>query len=284
MSADDTGDDGDESFLTKFKNLTLYKINNAVSDPDADKFAAEKEKKKVEKEKKKEIVAAKINTTVDTIKSNPNQFNAKRFFNKILDQTTNFLKMAFFPFVALMLAMIVSNEMIVYAVPIRIIFFIFTFLVCFFIPPLCIILGLFYLLKGAYSYYINNMTGKAPIEKLKIMPTIYALLPITTYKPDSSFWKFFYYPFIYPKSDISGANLPKTMDAYWKELKESFKDLDQVASSNSSIFSDQLKKLENKLKKLHEPTQINPIFKSKSVVPVQVPVVPVQVPVKSSFL
>jgi len=291
-----SADDGDESIFTKAKNLVSYKINNAVSDPEADKFAVEKAKKQKKKEKEKEKeIGAKINTTVDTIKSNPNQFNAKRFFKNILDQTINILKMVFFPFVALMLAMIVANEMIVYTVPIRIIFFIFTFLVCFFMPPLCIILGLFYLLKGAYSYYINNMTDIK--EKLKIMPTIYALLPITTYTPESSFGKFFYYPFRYPKSDISGANLPKIMDTYWKELKESFKDLDQVTSSNSSIFSDQLKKLEIKLKKLHDPTQINPIFKSKvpvigtvtetgtvpSKTPLVTPVTPVT-PVKPSFL
>ena len=262
-----SADDGDESFLTKFKNLTLYKINNAVSDPNADKFAAEKAKKKEEKEKQL-AAAAQINTTVNTIESNPNQFNAKRFFNKILDQTTNFLKKALFPFIALMVAMIVANEMIIYTAPIRIIFFIFTFLVCLFTPSLCIILGLFYILKGAYSYYINNMTGIK--EKIKIMPTIYALLPITTYKPESSIGRFFYYPFRYPKSAISEVGLPKTMETYLKDLKESFKDFNSV--KDQPIFSKLLEQLESKLKKLHEPTQINPIFKSKA--PVTAKVIP----------
>ena len=73
---------GDESIFTKFKNLVSYKINNAVSDPNAEKYAAERAKNKEEKEK--QLAAAKINTTVDTNKSNPNQFNAKRFFNKII--------------------------------------------------------------------------------------------------------------------------------------------------------------------------------------------------------
>jgi hypothetical protein len=104
------------------------------------------------------------------------------------------------------------------------------------------------------------MTGKTPIEKMKIMPTIFTLLPITMYKPESSFLKFFYYPFTYPKSDISAAELPKIMDKYWKELNESFKDLDQIVSNNPSIFSDQLKNLENKLlKKLHDPAHFNPV-------------------------
>jgi len=253
---------GDESIFTKFTNLVSYKINNAVSDPNAEKYAAEKAKNKEEKEKEKKEkeLAAKIDITANIIKASPNQFNAKRFFNKILDQTTNFLKKAFFPFIALMLAMIVANEMIVYTAPVRIIFFIFTFLVCFFAPSLCTILGVFYILKGAYSYYINNMTGKLPSEKLKIMPTIYTLLPITTYIPESSLGKFFYYPFRYPKSAISEAELPKTMDAYLNNLIESFKDFDSV--KNQPIFSKQLDELEIKFKKLHEATKVNPIFKS----------------------
>jgi hypothetical protein len=247
---------GDESIFTKFKNLVLYKINNAVSDPKAEKYAAEIAKNKEEKE---EQFAPQINTTVDIITADTTKFNIKRLLNKILDQTIDFLKKAFFPFVALMLAMIVANEMIVYTAPVRIIFFIFTFLVCFFAPSLCTILGIFYILKGAYSYYINNMTGKLPSEKLKIMPTIYALLPITTYTPESSLGKFFYYPFRYPKSAISEAGLPKIMDAYLKTLIESFKDFDSV--KNEPIFSNQLKELEGKFEKLHEKTQINPIFK-----------------------
>jgi hypothetical protein len=258
---------GDESIFTKFTNLVSYKINNAVSDPNAEKYAAEiaKNKEEKEKEKKEKELAAQIDITANIIKASPNQFNAKRFFNKILDQTTNFLKKAFFPFIALMLAMIVANEMIVYTAPVRIIFFIFTFLVCFFAPSLCTILGVFYILKGAYSYYINNMTGKLPSEKLKIMPTIYTLLPITTYTPESSLGKFFYYPFRYPKSAISEAELPKTMDAYLNSLIESFKDFDSV--KNQPIFSKQLEELEDKFKKLHEKTQINPIFKSATAKP-----------------
>jgi hypothetical protein len=249
---------GDESIFTKFKNLVLYKINNAISDPKAEKYATEIAKNKEEK-KKEEQFSPQINTTVDIITADTTKFNIKRLLNKILDQTIDFLKKAFFPFVALMLAMIVANEMIVYTAPVRIIFFIFTFLVCFFAPSLCTILGIFYILKGAYSYYINNMTGKLPSEKLKIMPTIYALLPITTYAPESSLGKFFYYPFRYPKSVKSETELPKIMDAYLKTLIESFKDFDSI--KNQPIFSDQLKQLEGKFEKLHEKTQINPIFK-----------------------
>ena len=263
---------GDESIFTKFKNLVSYKINSAVSDPNAEKYAAERAKNKEEKEK--QLAAAKINTTVDTTKSNPNQFNSKRFLNKIISHTTKIIRIIFFPFVALMLAMIVANEMIVYTVPVRIIFFIFTFLVCCFMTPLCIILGFYYILKGAYSYYINNMTDRT--DKVIIMPTIYALLPITMYKPESSFLRFFYYPFMYPKSAISEGEIPKTMGAYWKELNESFKDLDKV--KNLPFFSKQLEKIEtNLLKTLHDLSTTSKLIVSVPVAPV--PVVPVPVAV-----
>ena len=271
MSDDNTGD---ESIFTKFKNLVSYKINSAVSDPNAEKYAAERAKNKEEKEK--QLAAAKINTTVNTSKSNPNQFNAKRFLNKIISQTTKIIRIIFFPFAALMLAMIVANEMIVYTVPVRIIFFIFTFLVCCFMTPLCIILGFYYILKGAYSYYINNMTDRT--EKVIIMPTIYALLPITMYKPESSFLRFFYYPFVYPKSAISEGELPKTMGAYLKDLKESFKDLDKV--KNLPFFSKQLEKIETKLlKTLHELSAVTASVKAPVTVPVTAPVIPVTAPV-----
>ena len=116
---------GDESIFTKFKNLVLYKINNAISDPNAEKYAAEIAKNK-EKKEKEEQFSPQINTTVDIITADTTKFNIKRLLNKILDQTIYFLKKVFFPFIALMLAMIVANEMIVYTAPVRIIFFIFT--------------------------------------------------------------------------------------------------------------------------------------------------------------
>ena len=142
--------------------------------------------------------------------------------------------------------------------------------------PLCIILGFYYILKGAYSYYINNMTDRT--EKVIIMPTIYALLPITMYKPESSFLRFFYYPFVYPKSAISEGELPKTMGAYLKDLKESFKDLDKV--KNLPFFSKQLEKIETKLlKTLHELSAVTASVKAPVTVPVTAPVIPVTAPV-----
>ena len=247
--------DGNDSIWTNLKNKISYTVHNATSDPNANKFAAERTKKKKEDEIKKENANNKGNTTDDNNNADPNSFSAKRLAKKVGNQTLDILKRLFVPFVALMLAMIVVNEMIIYSVPIRIIFFIFTFLVCYFAQKLRVILSIFYILKGSYSYYVNNMTDR---PKKDIMPTIYALLPITTYKPTSSFWRFLYYPFTYPKSDIAAVQLPKTMEKYWNDLQESFKDLDKV--SNLPIFADELKIIQKQLVpyKQPEPVPITP--------------------------
>jgi hypothetical protein len=244
-NTDDTGDDG--SLWSNLKNKVAYKIHNAATDPNANKFAIERAKKKKEEEEKKKDLKTENNTdTTDDTNSDPNSFSAKRIVKKVGNQTLDILKKLIIPFVALMLAMIVSNEMIVYSVPIRIIFFIFTFLVCFFAQPLCILLGIFYIFKGGYSYYVNNMTDR---PKQEIMPTIYALLPITTYQPTSSLGSFLLYPFTYPKTVEGEIQLPKTMKTYWNDLEASFKDLDKV--KNLPLFVDELKQIQKDLSELH---------------------------------
>lgn len=244
MSDSSDNAEGNDSIWTNLKNKISYKIYNATTDPNANKFATERAKKKKEEDIKNENATNKSNTTDDVNNTDPNSFSAKRLAKKVGNQTLDILKKFFIPFVALMLAMIVANEMIIYSVPIRIIFFIFTFLVCYFVKGLCITLGLFYILKGGYSYYINNMTDNHN-KSVEIMPTIYALLPITVYQPTSSFWRFLYYPFTYPKSDIAAAQLPKTMEKYWNDLQKSFKDLDKV--KNIPIFANEIKKIQQNL-------------------------------------
>jgi hypothetical protein len=248
-TTDDTGDTGDDSLWSNLKNKVAYKMHTAATDPNANKFAAERAKKrKEEQEKKKNLTTDPNPNTTDDTNEDPNQFSARRLAKKVGNQTLDILKKAFFPFIAIMLAMIVANEAIVYSVPIRIIFFIFTFLVCFYVKPLCILLGIFYILKGGYSYYVNNMTDR---PKQEIMPTIYALLPITTYKPMSSLGAFFLYPFTYPKTDEATIQLPETMRTYWDDLEGSFKDLDKV--KNLPIFIDELKQIQKDLSELHNP-------------------------------
>jgi hypothetical protein len=248
-TTDDTGDAGDDSLWSNLKNKVAYKIHNAATDPNANKFATEKAKRdKEEKEKKRKSISETKSDTTDDTTNDPNQFSAKRLAKKVGNQTLDILKKIAFPFIALMLAMIVANDAIVYSVPIRIIFFIFTFFICYYAKPLCIILGIFYILKGGYSYYVNHMTDR---PKQEIMPTIYALLPITTYKPMSSLGAFLLYPFTYPKTDEAAVQLPKTMESYWDDLEDSFKDINKV--KNLPLFVNEIKQIQKDLSELHNP-------------------------------
>jgi hypothetical protein len=180
----------------------------------------------------------------------PNTFNAKRMFEQIYTQLFNIFKIIIVPYISLMMAMIVANEMIVYSVPIRIIFFIFTLILVLFYPLVTILLPIFYLLKGGYSYYINNMTNG---PKQHIMPTIYALLPITTYKPTSSFWSVVFYPFTYAKTIKGEQTLPENMKDYFDALVSSFEKYNSI--KGLPLFKDKIQIIEKQLKELHAPSE-----------------------------
>jgi hypothetical protein len=244
-NTDTDTDTTNTSLLTNFKNKLTYKLHNAAYDPNANKFALEQAKKRKEEEEKKKKDKTDDTTTDNT---DPNKINFKRILKRTGNQALTIIKRGILPFMAIMLAMIVANEAIIYSVPIRIIFFIFTFLISLFVPPFGIILGIFYTLKGGYSYYYNHMTDR---PKREIMPTIYALLPISTYTPASSFGSFFLYPFTYPKTEIASKQLPKTMKQYWEDLKDSFTDFDKI--KNLPLFVDDIKQIQKDLSELHNP-------------------------------
>jgi hypothetical protein len=241
--SDDSGAGQDNSFFANLKNKVRYNLHNAVYDPNANKFADKRQEQAKDAAKQQEEAKA---AATDTDTGDPNKFSASRLAKKIGNQAWTAIKQGFPAFLALMLAMIVTNDLIVYSAPIRIIFFIFTFAICYYAQAAAILLGFFYLLKGGYSYYYNNMTDR---PKREIMPTIFALAPITTYKPMSSLAGFFMYPFTYPKTEISAQRLPVIMKQYWGDLQESFKDLDTV--KNLPIFADTLKSIQKDLAIMH---------------------------------
>jgi len=244
----------DTSLLTNLKNKVIYNVHKSVYDPNANKFVEEQEKQKQKLQKS--------NTEItDTRKDSENntedltKFSTRRVFKKIGNQALTIIKTGLIPFIALMLAMIVANEMIVYAVPIRILFFIFTFLVCFFATPICIILSIFYLFKGGYSYYLNNMIHENSYSTdsnkryYYVMPTIFALLPITTYKPVSPLGSLLLYPFTYPKTENALNELPKIMNQYWLTLQSSFLNFNKF--KNIPVISNRLQLIQKELSDLH---------------------------------
>jgi hypothetical protein len=257
--------DTDKSFFTNLKNKITYKLQSIAYDPKADEYAQKKEEKSAEEKAKKkpEVGEKDVDDTTDK-ELTPNEQAAQAYENtKGVVSGLNFRRLAsttygefmrtvkkyIWPFIALMLAMIVANEMIVYSVPIRIIFFIFTIWMVLTNELVSMLLPIFYVLKGAYSYFTNNMTDG---PKQRIMPTIYALLPITTYKPTSKIGSFLIYPFNYPKTESGAIELPEITKDYWKKLVESFKDFNAV--KDLPIFVKDIKKAQEGLTRLHDST------------------------------
>ncbi len=148
--------------------------------------------------------------------------------------------------------MLVTNELITYSIPIRIILFIITFCICLFVPIYSIALIIIYALKALYILYIN--TTKPKLEQKPILPPIFALLPIKLIEPETKLGNFFMYPFTYPKSEVGAKKLPKIMTYYEKELESSFKDFDKYKSM--PIFSKLINKVHLYLENLHYRPQI----------------------------
>lgn len=240
------------SLLTNLTNKIKYKLFKATYDPDANTYADQQAQQQTEEKAKQKKTDKTDKKTTDNT-SDPNKFSATRLVKKTVSKTLSIILLGLFPFMAVILGMIVANEMIIYSVPIRVIFFIFVFVICLILPPISIVLSIFYLFKGGYSYYVNHMTNN-PRE---IMPTIYNLLPIIVSKTYDTSW---YNPFSYPKSIKSADQLPKTMKKYMDDLQASFKDFDAV--KNLPIFVENLKTIQTNLSKLHSPPIQNNSTKS----------------------
>ena len=240
-----------DSLLSNLKNKVTYNLHQAVSDPDANEFAANHpESPPPAMEEVKNDDYFEISSTDD-----PNTFNANRLLRKIGNQAIRMIKNGVYPCIVIILSMYVANEMIMYSAPIRLIFFIFTFWVCYHFMPFLILLLGYYLCKLGYGYYLNNLSDG---PKTKIMPTIFALLPLTTDTPISSLGAFFMYPFTYPKNDKDAKQLPIIMNNYMESLKKSFTYFDKV--KNVPFIAEGFKKLEEKMEHLHNiPKKPEPV-------------------------
>jgi hypothetical protein len=245
-----TGTGTNLSLWENLKNKVKYTAFNAVSDPKANEFVKTQQQKS---DSIKKSTAETSNTTDSTnsqSSTNSSGFSTTRLLGKVKDQTVNIIKYSILPFVSLMLAMLVANDLIVYSPPIRILFFIFTIVICMLVWQYSALLSIIYIFKGGYSYYINHMTDK---PRKDIVPTIFALLPITTYKPVSRLGSILLYPFTYPKTEKSSEELTQIMSRYVDNLEKSFKAYDTI--KNIPIFSKSIQQAKNSIELLHKSNQ-----------------------------
>jgi hypothetical protein len=248
------------SFFTNLKNKILYHLNKAVYDKDANQYVEEQQQAVISNppESVQKTTATIENTSVSGQIENTS-ISGQRILSKIIRQFLRIARICTIPFIALMMAMIVSNEMIVYTVPIRIIFFIFTLIVVYIYPIATVLLPIFYMFKGGYSYFINKIPNQ---PKQHIMPTIYALLPVTTNKPTSSFWSFILYPFTYPKVEKAAETLPEDMNNYWQSLIKSFTKFKDI--ENLPEFSESIKIAKNMIDSMHDQSKTDKPLENKT--------------------
>ena len=236
-----------DSLLTNLKNKIAYKIHNAVTDPDAEEYAKARQRSTIEGADETGAptdtsAAVTTGSEGDTSKSedkrkppvgDPNAFSIKRIATNIWDNLVTAVTVGFLPMVAIILSVFIANEMIVYSPIIRLAFFVFTFIICYFFTPFLIGLSCYYIGRAGYAYHINNMTDQPKVDGI---PHIFAFLPLMPYtlsSEKSAFKDFFLSPFYYLVPTATDYKEDQTkitslMNKYYDGLKESFKYYDKV--------------------------------------------------------
>ena len=248
------------SLLDKLKNKALYKVETLINDPEANRFAAEKaEKEKEERdraEKEKQEKAKNATASPPPVKEaleQPEEPESSSAVVRIAKKTFGYIKqileVAFFPFLSILFASFIANEMIIYPAPIRLCFFVFTLVLCFFSKTIIAILSLFYLCKWGFHYYVNEMSDG---PKRLIMPTLFAILPLTTNEYPNRFKNFFAKPFQYGErwSRRDARELDTRMEMYQESLKEAFPFVEAIKTQEP--YQEQLQKISKKFSELHQ--------------------------------
>jgi hypothetical protein len=276
--------------LDNLKNKIEYKIHTLAYDPVANEYARENkirrqpegltsnkdanvptdkqqggggDKKDIADSINTDIAKSAITDTSAQIKAatdtdDPDKFSFKRFMKRFWEGFMKAIKMGIIPFFALMMSMIVANDLIVYPVPLRIIGFVFSLIANMINPIVIIVLVVYYMGIGAYGYIQNR---KLPADKkLTYLPHIFALLPVLIQnddpkEPPSKLMKILSYPFKYPKTAENAAQLPKIMQQYLAENEASFADFDAYKGREpfAAVYND----LKQSILSLHEPSQKN---------------------------
>jgi hypothetical protein len=247
--------DASLSFLSKLKNKAVYQVEKLVNDPAANRFMEEKqkeqekqreqEKKEKPSEKEKKGVTEPLETDTPDDTSSP----VVRALKKAVEYVKRGVEIAFFPFLALLFASFVANEMIIYPAPIRLAFFLFTAIVCFLSRTILVVVGMFYLCKWGYSYYVNEMSDG---PKRLIMPTLFAFLPLTTREYPNRFKNFFARPFQYGErwSKRDARELDTRMELYQASLKDSFPFIEAIKTQEP--YQGRLQKIQKNFSELHK--------------------------------
>lgn len=169
----------------------------------------------------------------------PDSFSVSR----ILDMVWYYIQKWIYPLLCVLISSFIANEMIMYSPIIRASFFVFFLLVCLSSTGILSSIGTYYLLKLLYGLYVNKMTDR---PKIKLLPTVYSILPLMIDRPLLPIAALFLYPFTYPKTIFDEEALRKTMALYQKDLDRSYPAL------TNDVTPDMITKAKEYLKHMHD--------------------------------
>jgi hypothetical protein len=164
-------------------------------------------------------------------------------FSRILDMVWYYIKKFIYPLLCVLMASFIANEMIMYAPIIRFAFFTFFLLVCLSSTGILSSMCAYYLLKLLYGIYVNKMTDR---PKIKLLPTVYSMLPLMVDRPLLPIAALFLYPFTYPKTQVDEKALLETMALYQKDLDRSY------PAVSADVMPDKVEKAKEYLKHMHD--------------------------------
>ena len=242
-------------FLKRLQNKITYYVYKTVNDDDANEYAQKKQQEIKEVNEVKEVkedydsappsIAALKQTT-------DNGIDIDRILNELYEYFLLFCRYVLYPLLCLYLSSLVANDLIVYPAGVRIVFFVLILFLCASFVHVTIGMSLFYTARKLYEKYLNRDRDDKPNPPIKLMPKIFAMLPISTKTSESSFYNFFMYPFRYlkgEKAEIENVFLQELMKKYTDSLNESFPYYEKI--KGDSIFVSRKEELDKEIKEMH---------------------------------
>ena len=204
-------------------------------------------------EKEVKEVKENYNSTLPVLKQpTDNGIDIDRILSELYEYFLLFVKYVLYPLLCIYLSSLVANDLIVYPVGVRAVFFVLILFLCASFVHVTIGMSLFYTGRKLYEKYLNRERDDKPNPPIKLMPKIFAMLPISTKTSDSSFYNFFMYPFRYlkgEKAEVENTFLQELMKKYTDSLNESFPYYEKV--KGDTMFVSRKEELDKEIAEMH---------------------------------
>jgi hypothetical protein len=239
-------------FLKRLQNKITYYVYKTVNDDDANEYAKKKQQTLNEVKEVKEDYDSAPPSIAALKQTTDNGIDIDRILTELYDYFLLFCRYVLYPLLCIYLSSLVANDLIVYPAGVRIVFFVLILFLCASFVHVTIGMSLFYTARKLYEKYLNRDRDDKPNPPIKLMPKIFAMLPISTKTSESSFYNFFMYPFRYLKdqnAEKENVFLQELMKKYTDSLNESFPYYEKV--KGDSMFVARKEELDKEIKEMH---------------------------------